>query len=156
FFIAILLSTGVVYISPSALAQYIYILQDEKGDKKERKQQHREQADAEKTKEKAKPQNAESSDTKSSSLKISNGDEASFTSDKQTKEGDTLICEGYVVGITGDYKLQADHVVFNQVTKDAVAEGNVIFDQGEDQRVTAKRAELNLASKRGTFWDTTG
>ena len=76
--------------------------------------------------------------------------------DKQSKNGDIEIYEGYVNATEGDMRLQADHVTFNSVTHDMIAEGNVIFDQGADQRVTARRAEINWLTKRGVFWDTTG
>ncbi len=149
------------FTAPPVRAQYIHFIQDDKADKKadkkERKQQRREEAEAEKSSpDKAAKENSETSGGKPAGKIAPNGEEVTFTSDKQTKDGDTLISEGYVVAVSGEYKLQADRVVYNQVTKDAVAEGNVIFDQGADQRVTAKRAELNLASQRGTFWDTTG
>jgi len=76
--------------------------------------------------------------------------------DKQSKNGDIVLYEGYVNASQGEIRLQADRVTFNTVTHDMIAEGNVIFDQGADQRVTARRAEINVASKRGVFWDTTG
>jgi hypothetical protein len=77
-------------------------------------------------------------------------------SDNQSKNGDLWVYEGYVNASFGDMRLQADRVTFNEVTGDMVAEGNVIFDQGADQRVTARRAEINTASSRGVFWDSTG
>lgn len=76
--------------------------------------------------------------------------------DKQSKNGDLEIYEGYVNATQGEMRLQADHVTFNSTTHDMVAEGNVIFDQGADQRVTARRAEINWLTKKGIFWDTTG
>lgn len=76
--------------------------------------------------------------------------------DKQSKNGDIEIYEGYVNATEGEMRLQADHVTFNSTTHDMIAEGNVIFDQGADQRVTARRAEINWLTKRGVFWDTTG
>lgn len=78
------------------------------------------------------------------------------TADRQSKEGDLAIYEGYVNALQGDYRLQADKISLNTVTGDMIADGNVIFDQGPDQRVTAKRAEINWKSHLGTFWDTTG
>ena len=76
--------------------------------------------------------------------------------DKQSKNGDLEIYEGYVNATQGEMRLQADHVTFNSTTHDMIAEGNVIFDQGADQRVTARRAEINWLTKKGVFWDTTG
>src|SRR5262249_830283 len=79
-----------------------------------------------------------------------------IVSDKQSKDGDLFLYEGYVNAIQGEIRLQADRVTFNSETDDMTAEGNVIFDQGADQRVTAHRAEINWRTKKGTFWDTTG
>lgn len=78
------------------------------------------------------------------------------TADRQSKDGDLYIYDGYVNAIQADLRLQADHVTLDNATGDMVAEGNVIFDQGPDQRVTAKRAELNWTTRRGRFWETTG
>src|SRR5262249_5776574 len=84
------------------------------------------------------------------------GDTVEIIADKQEKNGDVFIYDGYVNATIDDIRLQADHVTFNNATGDMVAEGNVIFDQGPDQRVAAKRAEINWSSRRGTFWETTG
>lgn len=79
-----------------------------------------------------------------------------IVSDKQSKNADLFLYEGYVNATQGNIRLQADRVTFNSTTDDMVAEGNVIFDQGADQRVTAHRAEINWRTKRGIFWDSTG
>jgi LptD protein len=79
-----------------------------------------------------------------------------IVSDKQSKNADLFLYEGYVNATQGEIRLQADRVTFNSTTDDMVAEGNVIFDQGAEQRVTAHRAEINWRTKRGVFWDTTG
>ena len=84
------------------------------------------------------------------------GEIVEVVADRQSKNGDISIYEGYVNATLGDVRLQADRVTYNSVTGDMVLEGNVIFDQGSNQRVTARRAEINFASRRGTFWDTTG
>jgi LptD protein len=85
------------------------------------------------------------------------GDETvEIISDKQSKNGDLFLYEGYVNATQGEVRLQADRVTFNNTTTDMVAEGNVIFDQGADQRVTARRAEINWTTKKGIFWETTG
>ena len=83
-------------------------------------------------------------------------EEVEVIADKQSKNGDLSIYEGYVNATQGEIRLQADRVTFNNATDDMIAEGNVIFDQGADQRVTARRAEINWATKKGIFWDTTG
>lgn len=79
-----------------------------------------------------------------------------IVSDKQSKNADLFLYEGYVNATRGNIRLQADRVTFNSTTDDMVAEGNVIFDQGADQRVTAHRAEINWRTRRGIFWDSTG
>jgi LPS-assembly protein len=86
----------------------------------------------------------------------SDPEEVSIVADHQSKTGDLQLAEGYVIATLGDFRLQADRVTFNSATGDMVAEGNVIFDEGTDQRVTARRAEINWNSRRGVFWDTTG
>ncbi|HLG15055.1 MAG TPA: putative LPS assembly protein LptD [Blastocatellia bacterium] len=83
-------------------------------------------------------------------------DTVEIVADRQSQTGDLYLFEGYVDATLEDLRLQADRVSFNTATSDMVAEGNVIFDQGPDQRVTAHRAEINWTSKRGTFWDSTG
>ncbi len=65
-----------------------------------------------------------------------------------------LIMEGGATLEYQDIKLQADKVTYNLKTKDVVAEGNVIIDQGPT-RVVASRAVYNLDSKTGTFFAAT-
>jgi len=50
-----------------------------------------------------------------------------------------------------DVKLRADKVTINLKTKDAVAEGHVVIDQGAS-RIAADHAVFNLDSKTGTFF----
>ncbi len=83
-------------------------------------------------------------------------DEVRIEATNQEKVGNLFVYTGYVDATYQNIRLQADRVEFNEATNDAVAEGNVIFDQGATQRVTARRAELNIATKRGTFYDATG
>src|SRR6266404_1825945 len=115
-----------------------------KKDKRARKAERKKEAEAEK--EAAKP-----------SLGAATAEETvEIISDKQSKNADLFLYEGYVNATQGEIRLQADRVTFNNTTADMVAEGNVIFDQGADQRVTAHRAEINWTTKKGVFWDTTG
>lgn len=53
-----------------------------------------------------------------------------------------------------DIKMRSDKLTYNQKTKDVVAEGNVIIDQGPT-RVTATQAIYNLDTKTGTFFNAT-
>lgn len=127
--------------------------QDEKQDKKEKRKERRarkqqEKQTAEPDKDKAETPKTDNAQTESEDVEI--------VADKQSKTGDLFIYDGYVNATMGDVRLQADHVTFNNVTGDMIAEGNVIFDQGADQRVTARRAEINSFTRKGIFWDTTG
>lgn len=54
-----------------------------------------------------------------------------------------------------DIKLTADKVTINLKTKDVVAEGHVIVDQGP-ARITADHSVFNLDTKLGTFFNGTG
>ncbi|MGA9771106.1 MAG: putative LPS assembly protein LptD [Blastocatellia bacterium] len=131
--------------------------QDEKQDKKEKRKERRARKESEKQNaepDKSKTDKAEPD--KSEASKATESEDVEIIADKQSKNGDIFIYDGYVNATMGDVRLQADHVTFNEVTGDMIAEGNVIFDQGIDQRVTARRAEINSATRRGIFWDTTG
>jgi len=76
--------------------------------------------------------------------------------DEQRRVGTTLYADGYVVITYDGARLQADHVVYDETSGDARAEGNVIYDPQPNQRLTARRAEVNVRSKTGTFYDVTG
>ncbi len=72
------------------------------------------------------------------------------------KEARVFIYEGNVDARIGTYRLQADKVTVYEATNKLVAEGNVVFDQGEQQRITGTRAEWNYKSKTGFFVNSTG
>ena len=56
----------------------------------------------------------------------------------------------------GVYRLQADKVTIYEAENKMEAEGNVIFDQGDDQRITGSRAVWNYKTKLGWFENSTG
>lgn len=56
----------------------------------------------------------------------------------------------------GIYRLQADDVTIYEAENKISARGSVIFDQGDDQRITGSRAVWNYKTKLGVFEDTTG
>ena len=56
----------------------------------------------------------------------------------------------------GVYRLQADDVTVYEAENKIVAKGSVIFDQGDDQRITGARAVWNYKTKLGVFEDATG
>ena len=67
-----------------------------------------------------------------------------------------FVYEGNVDARIGTYRLQADKVTVYEATNKVIAEGNVVFDQGEQQRITGTRAEWNYRTKTGFFVDSTG
>ena len=67
-----------------------------------------------------------------------------------------VIYEGNVDARIGLYRLQADKVTVYEATNKVIAEGNVVFDQGDQQRITGTRAEWNYKTKTGFFVDSTG
>jgi len=80
--------------------------------------------------------------------------------DKQTVTGEegarVVVNEGNVDARIGIFRLQADKLTVYEATNRVVAEGNVVFDQGELQRITGSRAEFNYATKLGFFINSTG
>jgi LPS-assembly protein len=86
------------------------------------------------------------------------------TADKQTvtgpKDARVSVYEGNVDARISVYRIQADKVTVYEATNRVVAEGNVVFDQGQDrltqQRITGTRAEWNYRTKLGFFINSTG
>ncbi len=81
-------------------------------------------------------------------------------SDRQTVEGEDenriLTHEGNVDIRYGIYRLQADKAVFYEAKNLFVVEGSVVFDQGDDQRITGTKGEFNYQTKLGYFENSTG
>lgn len=81
-------------------------------------------------------------------------------SDSQTVEGE----EGKrVVSHTGNvdvrfgiYRLQADKITIYESDNRIIATGSVVFDQGDDQRITGSRGVWNYKTKLGSFEESTG
>src|SRR5256886_1960926 len=73
-----------------------------------------------------------------------------------TKAARVSICEGNVDARIGTYRLQADKVTVYDATNKLIAEGNVVFDQGDQQRITGSHAEWNYRTKTGFFVNSTG
>jgi LPS-assembly protein len=72
----------------------------------------------------------------------------------EAQKDEYSILQGDVVIEYQDIKLQSDKVTYNLKTRDVVAEGHVIIDQGPT-RVTATQAIYNLDTKTGTFFNAT-
>lgn len=67
-----------------------------------------------------------------------------------------VVYEGNVDARVGTYRLQADKLTLYEATNKVIAEGNVVFDQGDQQRITGSRAEWNYQTKTGFFLNSTG
>ena len=72
------------------------------------------------------------------------------------KEARVIVYEGNVDVHVGIYRLQADKVTDYEASSRVIAEGNVVFDQGDQQRITGTRAEFNYKTKLGYFVNSTG
>ncbi|HEX7720984.1 MAG TPA: hypothetical protein VF397_02425, partial [Pyrinomonadaceae bacterium] len=72
------------------------------------------------------------------------------------KEDRVEVCEGSVDAHIGTFRLQADKITTYEAKNLAVAEGNVVFDQGDQQRITGSHAEWNYKTKTGFFENSTG
>ncbi|HVF30648.1 MAG TPA: LPS assembly protein LptD [Pyrinomonadaceae bacterium] len=81
-------------------------------------------------------------------------------SERQTVEGEEgkriLTYIGDVDARYGVYRMQADKITLYEGENRMVAEGSVVFDQGDDQRITGAKAVWNLKTKLGVFEDSTG
>ncbi len=81
-------------------------------------------------------------------------------SDRQSVEGEKgsriLHHAGNVDIHYGLYRLQANDVTIYEAENKMVAEGSVIFDKGDDQRITGAKAIWNYKTKLGSFEDSTG
>jgi LPS-assembly protein len=73
------------------------------------------------------------------------------------KEGNRIIIRSGNVDVHyGIYRLQADRITIYEAETRMVAEGSVVFDQGDDQRITGATGEFNYRTKLGFFLDSTG
>ena len=81
-------------------------------------------------------------------------------SEKQSVEGPEgkriVVHEGNVDVRYGIYRMQADKITIYEAENKIVAEGSVVFDQGDDQRITGARGVWNYRTKLGYFEDSTG
>lgn len=86
--------------------------------------------------------------------------EVVVNSDRRTIEGEVgkriVKHMGNVDARYGIYRMQADEIIIYEAENKMVATGSVIFDQGDDQRITGSRAVWNYKTKLGTFEDSTG
>jgi LPS-assembly protein len=87
-------------------------------------------------------------------------DQITVDATKQTISGPeqarVAFYEGNVDVRIGTYRLQADKVTVYEAQNKVVAEGSVVFDQADQQRITGSRGEWNYRTKTGFFIDSTG
>src|SRR5215216_7417131 len=87
-------------------------------------------------------------------------DQITVESNKQSGSGPEnariVLYEGNVDIRIGTYRLQADKVTVYEAENRAVAEGSVVFDQADQQRIAGSRGEWNYRTKTGYFVDSTG
>ncbi|HYK19104.1 MAG TPA: LPS assembly protein LptD [Pyrinomonadaceae bacterium] len=87
-------------------------------------------------------------------------DELTVEAAKQSASGPenahVIVYEGNVDARIGTYRLQADKITVYEAENRVVAEGSVVFDQADQQRITGSRAEWNYRTKTGYFVDSTG
>ena len=91
---------------------------------------------------------------------IQPGDELVISSAHKTVSGTkgaiVEVEEGNVDARIGAYRIQADKMTVYDAKNLVVAEGNVVFDVGDQQRITGSRAEWNYKTKTGFFINSTG
>ncbi len=88
------------------------------------------------------------------------GDELVVYSTRETIEGEegkrVITRSGNVDARYGIYRMQADKITIYEAEGRMVAEGSVVFDESEKQRITGTRGEFNYKTKLGFFVDSTG
>ena len=80
-------------------------------------------------------------------------DKENVTLDKGNRIG---VYTGNVDVHYGIYRLQADKITVYEATNTMIAEGSVVFDQGNDQRITGTTGKFNYKTKLGYFENSTG
>ncbi len=75
--------------------------------------------------------------------------------DTQRESGKVFYADGHVNIVYGDARLQADHLQYNETTKEAVARRCVQFVRG-NQHMTATQANYNFDTDKGNFQDVRG
>lgn len=87
-------------------------------------------------------------------------DEVVVYSEGQTVEGEegkrVVVHSGNVDVRYGIYRLQADKITIYEAENKMFAEGSVVFDQGDDQRITGSKGTWNYKTKLGNFEESTG
>ena len=87
-------------------------------------------------------------------------DELVVYSTRETIEGEdgkrVIVRSGNVDVRYGIYRMQADKITIYEAEGRMIAEGSVIFDESDNQRITGASGEFNYKTKLGFFVDSTG
>lgn len=75
--------------------------------------------------------------------------------DTQRESGKIFYADGHVDVVYVDVRLRAEHLEYNEATKEVAARGNVQFDRG-NQHMTAEQANYNFATDKGSFQSVRG
>ena len=85
------------------------------------------------------------------------GEPVTIRAQQQEKQGDIYTLRGDVELDFRTYILRADHITYNDGTGEIIATGHVVLDGGpHDEHVTATRANYNLNTEDGRFYDVVG
>ncbi len=71
-------------------------------------------------------------------------------SEEQYEQGNVIVAIGKVEVSDGESLIIADRITYNNATYDALAEGNVYFEQ-QGQRLTGEALEFNYKTRRGVM-----
>lgn len=82
-------------------------------------------------------------------IQTKNG-QVTLQADSQRESGKVFYADGHVDIVYGDVRLQADHLQYNETTKEAMARGTVQFDRG-NQHMEAQQATYNFETDKGNF-----
>lgn len=88
------------------------------------------------------------------------GDELVVYSNRETITGEegkrVIVRSGNVDVRYGIYRMQADKITIYEAEGRMIAEGSVVFDERNSQRITGTSGEFNYKTKLGFFIDSTG
>lgn len=76
---------------------------------------------------------------------------------RQSRSGDQVLLDGSVHIQYGNYSVDADRITYNDATGDVSATGHVRIEGGNGtETIRATRAELNIRTETGSFYDVEG
>ena len=79
------------------------------------------------------------------------------TEDKLTRDGANLVLDGHVTLAYAAYRIEADHIDYDENTQVVEATGHLrLHGNKADELLTASHGTLNLQNETGRFYDVTG